>query len=272
MSLEDRLGYQEIVYSKDNHVATITLNRPEAMNALTMQTYAELENALKEASVDKGVRALIITGAGRGFCSGDDVKQVMLDPGKIEERAREWGSRIKPTGTPAAAALLSFGKPLIAAVNGSAVGWGMDLALMCDIRIASERARFGEIFVRRGLIPDLGGFYCLPLIVGLSNAYKLLYTGDVIDAQEALRIGLVSEVVPHDDLEIVTKELAIKIAKNPPLAVQMVKEAVRKGLNYNLASLGEYHGYALSVLFQTEDHKEGATAFVEKREPLFQGR
>lgn len=266
------MGYQEIIYNKENHVATITLNRPDAMNALTMHTYAELESALKETNTDKEVRVLIITGAGRGFCSGDDVKQVMLDPQRIQERDEEWRTRIKPTGTPAAAALLSFGKPLIAAVNGPAVGWGMDMALMCDIRIASERARFGELFVRRGLIPDIGGIYCLPLLVGLSKAYELLYTGDVIDAQEALRIGLVSKVVPHEQLETVSKELAIKIAKNPPLAVQMVKEAVRKGLNYDLARLGEYHGYALSILFKTEDHKEGATAFLEKREPIFKGR
>lgn len=265
------MNYAELIYTKENHIATIMINRPEAMNALTMKTYAELEDALKQANLDKEVRVLIITGAGRGFCSGDDVKQVMLDPEMAQRRAQEWRLRIKPTPTPAAALLLGLDKPVIAAVNGPAVGWGMDLALMCDIRIASERARFGEIFVHRGLIPDIGGFYCLPLLVGLSKAYELLYTGDVIDAQEALRIGLVSKVVPHDELEAATRELAIRIAKNPPLALQMVKEAVRKGLNYNLAALGEYHGYALGILFKTEDHQEGARAFVEKREPVFKG-
>ena len=148
----------------------------------------------------------------------------------------------------------------------------MDLALMCDIRIASERAKFGEIFVLRGLIPDVGGFYHLPLLVGLSKAYELLFTGEVIDAQEALRTGLVSRVVAPEELESATMELAGRIAKMPPLALQMVKEAVRKGLNYNLDAMGEYHSYALGVLFGTEDHREGAQAFLEKREPVFKGR
>jgi len=265
------MEYQDIVYRLDRHVATITLNRPDAMNALTMNSYAELEDALKRTDQDREARVLIITGRGRAFCSGDDVKQVMTDPETSRERAEKWKVRIKPAPTPLAEALLHFSKPTIAAVNGPAVGWGMDLALMCDIRIASERARFGEIFVKRGLIPDIGGFYCLPLIVGLSKAYELLYTGDIIDAREAMRIGLVSKVVPHDELEPAAMDLAARIAGNPPLAVRMVKEAVRKGLDYNVAALGEYHGYALSLLFQTEDHKEGARAFLEKREPLFKG-
>lgn len=266
------MGYDEIIYSQENHIATITINRPQAMNALTMKTYGELESAVQEANVDQEVRVIVITGTGKAFCSGDDVKQVMLDPARAQKRLEEWKRRIKAKPTPLVPHLMGCNKPLIAAVNGPAVGWGMDLALMCDIRIASERARFGEIFVKRGLIPDIGGIYILPLLVGLSKAYELLFTGDVLDAQEALRIGLVSKVVPHEELEAVTKKLATGIAGNPPLAVQMIKEAVRKGLNYNLDALGEYHGYALGVLFDTEDHKEGARAFVEKREPVFKGR
>ena len=168
--------------------------------------------------------------------------------------------------------LLSFEKPLIAAVNGAAVGWGMDLALACDIRIASDRARFGEVYILRGLIPDIAGFYILPLIVGLSKAYELLLTGDVIDAQEAERIGLVSKVVPHDDLLSVTKEMAGKIAKMPPIATRMTKEAMRKGMNYSLGVLGEYHSHALRVLFATEDFREGSTSVLERRQPVFKGR
>ncbi len=265
------MAYQEIIYIVENNIATITLNRPEAMNALTVLTYQELEQALKEANADDEVRVVIITGAGRGFCSGEDVKHMMLGPNADARRAKR-KFLVKGKHIPAVPALTGMDKPLIAAVNGAAVGWGMDLALLCDIRIASDRAKFGEIFILRGLIPDMGGFYFLPLIVGLSKAYELLFTGDIIDAKEAERIGLVSKVVPHDQLIPTAMELATRIAKQPPLAIKMVKEAVRKGLDYHLEALGEYHSYANSILFQTEDHEEGAKAFLEKRPPVFKGK
>jgi enoyl-CoA hydratase/carnithine racemase len=268
----NKMAYTDIICEKEDHVVTITLNRPEAMNALTMHTYAEMEQALTEANEDRDVRAIIITGAGKGFCSGDDVKQVMLDPDGAERRRERAMRQVRAQPTPTTALLMKIDKPTIAAVNGAAVGWGMDLSLMCDIRIASEKAKFGELFVLRGLIPDLGGTYWLPLIVGVSKAYELLYTGDVIDAQEALRIGLVSKVVPPEELMDHAKILATKIANNPPLAVSRIKEAVRRGLDYNLQSLGEYMSSSLGVLFQTEDHKEGALAFVEKRKPAYKGR
>ena len=265
------MAYTEIIYSVEEDIATITLNRPERMNALTGVTYQEAEQALKEADADEGVRAVIITGAGRGFCSGDDVRALPGAPDAGEPRPqRKIPSKGRPT--PLGAALLSFDKPLIAAVNGAAVGWGADLALMCDIRIASDRAKFGEIYVLRGLIPDIAGWLLLPMIVGLSKAYELLLTGDVIDAQEAERIGLVTKVVPHDDLMTVTREMAGRIAKMPPVAVRMTKEAVRKGINYNLAALGEYHAHALGVLFATEDFREGSTSVLERRQPVFKGR
>jgi enoyl-CoA hydratase/carnithine racemase len=266
------MNFDDIIYKLDEGVATITLNRPEVRNALTLKTYGELETALTTANTDPDVRVVIITGAGKGFCSGDDVKQVMMDPKGEERRLERQKRQVRAQPTPAAAILMMMDKPLIAAVNGPAVGWGMDLSLMCDIRIASELAVFGEIFVLRGLIPDIGGIYCLPLIVGVSKAYELLYTGDVIDANEALNIGLVSKVVPHDDLMAETNTMAAKIAGNPPLAVGRIKEAVRRGLGYDLGRLGEYVSTSLNVLFNTEDHKEGATAFVEKRKPVFKGR
>lgn len=265
------MAFQEILYTKQDHVATITLNRPEAMNALTAMAYQELSAALLDAQEDRETRVVVITGAGRGFCSGDDVKQLMTAPDAAERRAAA-RMRVKQGPTPAARVLLEHPKPTIAAVNGSAVGWGCDLALMCDLRIASDRARMGEIFVHRGLIPDLGGIYRLPLIVGLSKAYELLYTGEVVDAQEALRIGLVSKVVPHEELMPAAMGLAKRIAALPPLAVQMSKEAVRRGLAGDIQALGEYHNHALAVLFDTEDHKEGARAFLEKRQPVFKGR
>ena len=266
------MSYSDIIYELEEQVLTITLNRPEAMNALTMKTYAEMEQALTEANGDRDVRVIIITGAGKGFCSGDDVKQVMLDPGAAERRRERTMRQVRSEPTPTTALLMKIDKPTIAAVNGAAVGWGMDLSLMCDIRIASEKAKFGELFVLRGLIPDLGGTYWLPLLVGVSKAYELLYTGDVIDAQEALRIGLVSKVVPPEELMDQAKTLAKRIAYNPPLAISRIKEAVRRGLDYNLHSLGEYMSGSLGVLFQTEDHKEGALSFVEKRQPVYKGK
>jgi len=266
------MAYEEITYEQEGNVVVVTINRPQAMNALTMKTYGEMEDAVRKVEADHEARVLVITGNGRGFCSGDDVKQVMLDTEQVARRREMQKLQIRRQATPLAAALMNMVKPTIAAVNGAAVGWGMDLALMCDIRIASEAAKFGEIFVLRGLIADLGGLYCLPLVVGLSKAYELLYTGDVISAQEALKIGLVSKVVAPDQLLPEAKTLAQRIAANPPLAVQRTKEAVRRGLDPKLGALAEYHSDSLAVLFQTEDHKEGATAFIEKRQPVFKGR
>jgi enoyl-CoA hydratase/carnithine racemase len=264
------MAYTEIIYTVEDMVGTITLNRPERMNALTRTTYQEAEEAIREADADEGVRAVIITGAGRGFCSGDDVKEMAGAPSPEELAKIKIPSKAKPT--PLAEALLTFDKPLIAAVNGAAVGWGMDLALMCDIRLASEKAKFGEVYVLRGLVADIAGWLLLPQIVGLSKAYELLLTGDVIDAQEAERIGLVSKTLPHDELMPVAEAMAKKIAANPPVAVRMTKEAVRRGLDYNLGALGEYHSYALKTLFATEDFKEGSTAVLERRQPTFKGR
>ncbi len=265
------MTFNELIYQKKNHVAFITLNRPEARNALTMNTYQELETALTDADTDHDVRVVVITGAGKGFCSGDDVKQVMLDPDRQQKRKEHQKRQVSAKPTPAAALLMRMIKPVIAAVNGPAVGWGMDLALMCDIRIASKNASFGEIFVLRGLIPDIGGILCLPRLVGPSKAYELLFTGDVISAEKALEIGLVSQITPPEELIGAVTLLAEKIAGNPPLAVRRIKEGVRRGLGYNVDKLGEYITNSLSVLFETEDHTEGATAFVEKRKPVFKG-
>ncbi|MFO7964505.1 MAG: enoyl-CoA hydratase-related protein [Desulfobacterales bacterium] len=263
--------FNDLVYEKHDHVGVITLNRPEARNALTMTTYHELETALTDADTDHDIRAVVITGAGKGFCSGDDVKQVMLDPDREQKRREAEKRNVCAKPTPAAAILMNMIKPLIAAVNGPAVGWGMDLALMCDIRIASEAAKFGEIFVLRGLIPDIGGILCLPRMVGPSKAYELLFTGKVISAKEALDIGLVSRVVSQEELMPTALSLAETIAANPPLAVRRIKEAVRRGLGYDVNAMGEYITSSLGVLFKTDDHKEGASAFVEKRKPVFKG-
>lgn len=259
-----------IDYRLDSHVAVITLDRPEIMNALNRQMYAELEQAFRDAHRDPEVRCVVLTGNGRAFCSGDDVKQIML--GEQRDATVTRLRDAKPRPTPAAAAVLECDKPVIAAVNGPAVGWGMDLTLFADIRIASEAAKFGELFIKRGLVADLGGLWRLPRVVGPSKAAELLFTGDVISAQEAERIGLVSRVVPPAELMDAAMELARKIAANPPIALRYMKEGLRRSVHGSMDEMGEYIGNSLAYLFTTEDHKEGALSFVERRDPVFRGR
>lgn len=256
--------YTELTYEVSGDVGVITLNRPEARNALTYTTYSELEDAVRSTSA----RCLIITGADPAFCSGDDVKQVMAQAG---ERVAS-GLSSEPRLTPAAGVLLGTDVPIIAAVNGAAVGWGMELALMSDIRVASELARFGELFVKRGLCCDVPGLGRLAQLVGRERAAELLFTGRIIDATEAREIGLVSRVVPHDDLLPTAMSLAGDIAANPPLAVQRMKQGLRKALDPDWEDLGRWVSASLGELFRTEDHREGVASFLEKREPKFVGR
>jgi enoyl-CoA hydratase/carnithine racemase len=255
--------YRELRYEARDEVGVITLNRPEARNALTFTTYAELEDAVRRAAV----RCLVITGADPAFCSGDDVRRVMAAVGE-----RPPGQEVAIRLTPAADAILHTDIPIIAAVNGPAVGWGMELALMADLRIASEKARFGELFVKRGLCCDVPGLGRLCQLIGREKAAELLFTGDIIDAPEALRIGLVSRVVPHADLMPAATAMARKIAANPPLAVQRIKQGLRRALDPDWGELGKWVAASLAELFRTEDHKEGVRSFLEKREPHFVGR
>jgi enoyl-CoA hydratase len=256
--------FEEIRVERRDEVELLTLDRPKARNALTFQTYAELEQAVRETTA----RCLVITGADPAFCSGDDVKQVMGGG----ERSPAAGLAREPRLTPAAGALLETDVPVIAAVNGAAVGWGMELALMADLRVASERARFGELFVLRGLCCDVAGLARLASLVGREKTAELLFTGEVIDANEAERIGLVSRVVPHDELIPEALSLAEKIAANPPLAVRRLKAGLREALDPDYAALGAWVSASLAELFHTEDHREGVKAFLEKRAPRYVGR
>ena len=257
-------GVTGLRIDRDGDVEVLTLDRPDARNALTFELYDALERAVRETTA----RCLVITGADPAFCSGDDVKQVMVSAGSdTSERLRR-----SPRLTPAADALLHTDVPVIAAVNGAAVGWGMELALMADVRVASERARFGELFVLRGLVSDVAGLARLAQLVGRENAALLLFTGAVIDAERAERIGLVSTLVPHDDLLPVAMALAQEIASRPPLAVQALKRGLRQALDPDWSELGEWVSRTLGELFQTEDHREGVQAFLEKLPPTFRGR
>ncbi len=262
--------FVHVVYDVKDHVATVTLNRPEIYNALNRRAYDELETSFLLAHDDADVRVVVLTGADPGFCSGDDVRAIMA--GSEREGSVHRLTRVKPVPTPAATAIMDCGKPIIAAVNGAAMGWGMDVALMADIRIASDKAKFAELFVKRGLITDLGGLTRLPLIVGVQKAAELLFTGDVIDAAEAERIGLVLKTVPHAELMPATYALAGKIAANPPLAVQHLKEGLRKTTYGDHREIGSWIAHILGILFQTEDHKEGVASFLEKRPAQFTGR
>jgi enoyl-CoA hydratase len=256
--------YREIRYTEQDHVGVITIDRPDARNALTFTTYAELTDAVATTTA----RCLVVTGRDPAFCSGDDVKQIMANAGSQVSS----NLRAEPRLTPAAKALLETDVPVIAAVNGPAVGWGMELALMADMRVCSERAKFGELFVKRGLCCDVAGLARLAQLVGREAAAELLYTGRVIDATTAKELRLVSRVVQHSELMPTALALAQEIAENPPLAVRRIKAGLRTALDPDFDELGRWVSASLAELFQTADHREGVAAFLEKRAPHYVGR
>ena len=264
------MEYQDIIYTKEEGIAIITLNRPDRRNAFSPEMSASIYRAVKDAEKDNEVRVLVITGAGQAFCSGADVKAMVE---RTSQPGSEQGEMEREAGHVNLALLLhKFKKPVIGAINGVAVGGGLDLACACDIRIASDKARFAEVFIRRGMMPAMGGIFFLPRLVGIDRACQLIWTGDMVDAREAERIGLVTMVVPHEELESATRELAEKLAKGPPLAIQKAKRAIYEGLVMDLETTLKHIAPAIKELGETEDHKEGARAFVEKGEPVFKGR
>ena len=252
----------DVTVHRVGEVDVITIDRPDVRNALRYQSYDELERAVRTTTA----RCLVITGTDPAFCSGDDVREVMGGGDGPKPTA------VAPRLTPAADALLHTDVPVVAAVNGAAVGWGMELALMADIRVASERARFGELFVLRGLCSDVPGMGRLAQLVGRERAAEMLFTGDVVDAATAQRWGLVSRVTTHEDMLPTAMELATKIASRPPLAVQQLKTGMRRVLDPDWNDFGVWVSTTLGTLFRTEDHREGVKAFLERRDPHFTGK
>ena len=268
------MKFEQILYEKAEGIATITLNRPERMNAFTPVMIREWAQALEDARTDDEVQVIILTGAGRGFCAGadlrggSDVTETRDQPVTAAGR-RNW-LRDGVHNVPRQVTLLD--KPYIAAVNGAAVGAGMDMCSMCDLRIASAEARFAMTYVKVGLVPGDGGCYYLPRIVGLAKALELIWTGDFFDAQEALRIGYVSNVVPADELLPTARALAERIVQGPAVAIQLAKRLVYRGQNSDVGEALEAASYAMGIVQATEDAREGPRAFVEKRPPQFKGR
>jgi 2-(1,2-epoxy-1,2-dihydrophenyl)acetyl-CoA isomerase len=249
----------------DGPVATLTLDRPSALNALTVPIKVALRDALDSIAVDPSVRAVILTGAGRAFCAGQDLAE------RDEPDAAPLDVELRERYNPIIRALRSMGQPVIAAVNGVAAGAGASLAFACDLRIAAEEARFVLAFGRIGLVPDSGATWFLPRLVGPAKAAELALVGDAVDAAEALRLGLVSQVVPGDQLMSEAMALAVRLAEGAPLALSLTKGALERSLTIVLDEALEGEAKLQGIAGASADHAEGLAAFREKRPPRFTG-
>jgi enoyl-CoA hydratase/carnithine racemase len=264
------MSYECLRYEVKDAIATLTLNRPERLNALGGTLREDLHDAVVRASADPEVRVIVLTGAGRGFCAGGDVKA--MNEARAGGAERPLLDRIAPLRDRTLLAMRDAPQPIIAAVNGPAAGAGMNLALGCDLRLASTTATFVEAFVRRGLHVDWGGTYFLPRLVGMARAAELIFTGEPISAETALALGLVNAVHPPEALLPATYALARKIADGPPIAIRLAKRALHHNQDVDLRAALEFETFAQNVCFETEDAREGIRAFVDKRAPRFTGR
>ncbi len=262
------MSYEHILVSRDGAVGTVTINRPAKLNAFAGQMRQDAATALRELAADAAIRVVVVTGAGRAFCAGADIDYMK---GLLEHDDTEGFTSLVEAGRAVVTAIRETPKPVIASVNGPAAGGGANLALACDIRIASDRASIGQTFTRIGLHPDWGGTYLLPRLVGSSRALELFFSGEMVSAPEALRLGLFSRVVPHERLAAETATLARALAAQPPLALALVKQAVfgeRASLAAETLDLELQHQLRC---FASRDAREGFAAFLEKRQPSFQG-
>jgi enoyl-CoA hydratase/carnithine racemase len=262
------MNEEELRYSVDGGIATLTLNRPDKLNAFTQAMIDRWVWSLGEAQRDPAVSVVVVTGSGRAFCAGGDVGRMGEgQPTPLEHKARLWENIHRVPKT-----LETVDKPVIAMVNGLAVGAGMGMALMCDLRVASDAARFSTGYVNVGLVPGDGDAFFLPRLVGAARALELLWTGDFVEAAEAERLGIVNHVVPAARLAEETYALARRVAAGPQVAIRLTKRLVYQSLRLDLRTHLDLVSSHMAVVRDTEDHQEGVRAFKEKRRPEFKGR
>lgn len=255
------MAYENIIFEKEESIAVITFNRPEAMNALNNQTRAEFRQAIDEVAADDSIKVLILTGSGKSFVAGSDIKEFNSTTPYAAHNIVRLGEMVE-----------KLEKPVIAAVNGFCLGGGCEIAMGCDIIIASEKAKFGQTEINIGIIPGGGGTQRLQRLIGVCRAKELIFTGDIIRADEADRIGLVNRVVPMDELMDAAREMAAKIATKSSAALKLAKTAINRGMQTNLESGLKYEYELYSLSLSLEDKAEGVSAFLEKRKPKFVGR
>jgi len=260
--MESQVQYNNLKYSKDGHIGILTLSRPKALNALNTELLLELNDAVEMISKDENVHVLIITGDGKAFVAGADITE-MKDFDSIS------GLKYGELGASVLRKIQKLKIPSIAAVNGFALGGGCELAMCCDIRIASENAKFGQPEVGLGITPGFSGCVRLARLAGVAKARELIYTADIIPASEAEKIGLVNKVVPSDQLMTAAMEMAQKIASKAQLAVRYSKMAINRGFETDIETAIAFENQVFALCFSTEDQKEGMTAFVDKRKPEF---
>ena len=260
------MSYEHVLLSRSERVGVLTLNRPDKLNAFAGTMRQELADALAELESDPAVRVVVITGAGRGFCAGADVGYMAQ---LVKERDTIAMAALVEAGRRVVMTMRESAKPVIGSINGVAAGGGANLALACDLRIASDRARLGQTFNRIGLHPDWGGTYFLPRLVGPAKALELFWTAEIIDAEECLRLGLFNRVVPQERLEEETMDMARTLAAKPALALSLAKRAVYRSMRNTLPEMLDYELEAQLRCFESGDAAEGITAFVEKRAPVF---
>lgn len=259
---------EPVLISVERCVATLTMNRPASLNALDEGLRSGLVEKLDHVSRDPSVRVVVLTGAGRGFCAGGDIKKMV----ELKKNHHSVAFRaFLEGGSELVRGIRSLPKPVVACVNGPAAGAGMNLALACDLRIASDQATFAEAFVRIGLHPDWGGTFFLPRMVGTGRALEMFFLGETISAAEAGRLGLVNQVVPHGQLNEETRKLAERLVAAPALPVSLMKQAFYKNLETQLDTMMEYEVEAQMKCFESEDFEEGLRAYLEKRQPKFEG-